>query len=738
MIENRHLEVLAPAGDLKTLKAAIMAGADAVYFGGEMFGARAYAHNFSYEDAEAGISFAHARGKRTYLTVNTLLKSLEIEKKVYDYLKAYYEAGLDAVLVQDFGLMQLIRAYFPEMRLHISTQVNVTSEYGAEFFKKLGAKRIVLARELSLSEIKKIHDSCNIELECFAHGALCMSYSGQCLMSSMIGGRSGNRGRCAQPCRKCYDLEDSTNKLSGRYPLSLKDLCTIDDVKDLYDAGASSLKIEGRMKSPDYVAAVARAYRWAADIAESGEDFDKKKLSEEKRVLIQTGTRGGSTDGYLHSHNDTDMVSLTDSAFKTNAAPVVSLSEEKINAIATLTARVGEPLKIEIEESKALDINKTSNTRDSSKINGYAEESLTEDGLRNVSILGPVIDKAKKPRDIRSELSEKISRAGDDRIQIDQVLFDMDTDAFVPVGVVKDLRRKAVYEFLGGVTVERDEPLPFKPIKESKKAAKAEKRPQILITCISEEQLKEAADFKPEGFSVIIALNFELYRRIDNSMIEGRNYYLCLPDILRFDRNFSIDDEEIKRLFSGLVVSSFDEIEYVRTRLIGMPFITEQRVYSWSDRSRRQIMNLGAEYISAPVELNEKELSHLDNSSSFIMVYGRTPVMYTATCQHKNADGCDKKQTCVLLRDERGAEFPVINYCSYCTNVVYNSLPTSLLPYYSHIKEMGAAGVRFDFTLETGTEVKNILNTFMRNAIEGRDEDVAAEVTRGHFHRGAE
>ncbi|MGN0240616.1 MAG: U32 family peptidase [Candidatus Weimeria sp.] len=720
MIENRHLEVLAPAGDLKTLKTAILSGADAVYFGGEMFGARAYAHNFSYEDAEAGISFAHARGRRTYLTVNTLLKSLEIEKKVYDYLKAYYESGIDAVLVQDIGLMQLIRAYFPELRLHISTQVNVTSEYGAEFFKKLGARRIVLARELSLAEIRKIHDSCDIELECFAHGALCMSYSGQCLMSSMIGGRSGNRGRCAQPCRKCYELKGSSKKLSGRYPLSLKDLCTIEDVKALYEAGASSLKIEGRMKSPEYVAAVASTYRWAADIAESGEDFDKKELSEKRKALISAGTRGGSTDSYLHSHNDSSMISLKDSAFKTNAALALPLSEEKINARAKLTARVGEPLRIEIEESRP-------------------EGAVSEAESEKVSVSGPVVDKAKKPRDIKACLSEKISRTGDDRILIDQVSFDMDPDAFVPASVVKDLRRRAVCEFLGGLTIERDEPLPFEPLTESQMTEKARKSlKQILITCVSEEQLNEASRFKPDGFSVIIAVNFELYKRLDASRIKGRDFYLCLPDILRFDKNFSIDDDEVKSLFSGLVVSSFDEIEYVRKRLAEMPFITEQRVYSWSDRSRRQIMSLGAEFISAPVELNEKELSHLDNSSSFITVYGRTPLMYTAACQHKNADGCDKKQTCVFLKDERGAEFPVINYCSFCTNVVYNSLPTSLLPYCSHIAKMGAAGVRFDFTLETGKEVKNILNTFMRNAMEGRNEDVTAEVTRGHFHRGAE
>jgi putative protease len=217
----------------------------------------------------------------------------------------------------------------------------------------------------------------------------------------------------------------------------------------------------------------------------------------------------------------------------------------------------------------------------------------------------------------------------------------------------------------------------------------------------------------------------------------GKGFYLCLPDILRFDRNFSTVDEEIKKLFAGVVVSSFDEIEYVQERLDGMPFICDERIYSWSDRSRNEILKTGAMAISAPYELNDKELRHLDNSSSFMTAYGRTPVMYTATCQHKNADGCDRRQTTLFLRDERKAEFPVVNFCSSCTNVVYNSLPTSLLPYIKQIEQMGFKGLRIDFTVEDRKEVKDVLSIFSKN-IDGATDDVRADVTRGHFHRGAE
>ncbi|MQN01474.1 MAG: U32 family peptidase [Lachnospiraceae bacterium] len=707
MNEKRKLEVLAPAGDLKTLKAALVAGADAVYFGGEMFGARAYAHNFSLADAEAGISFAHARGKRTYLTVNTLLKTKEIEDKVYDYLKDYYNAGIDGVLVQDIGLMQLIRAYFPELRLHISTQASVTSIYGARFFKNLGAKRIVLARELSLSEIKNIHDNCDIELECFAHGALCMSYSGQCLMSSMIGGRSGNRGRCAQPCRKCYELEGAENSLNGDYPLSLKDLCTIEDVKALYDAGAMSLKIEGRMKSPEYVAMASSMYRWAADYAESGCLPEKKELSAVKTKLIAAGTRGGSTDKYLYSHNDSDMVSITDSSFRSSQVPDTLPKEKTREVIGVLTARIGKPIRLTIENDES-----------------------------KVTVAGPVTERARKPKDIAEELTEKISRTGDGRIDIGNVILDIDKDAFIPVGVVKDLRRKAVFEFLGGVNVKRGECLPFKPLED--RYHKNRESDQILITCISKEQLEAVGDFDAGDFSVIIAINYELYRRLPARYFKGKGFWLCLPDILRFDRDFSIDDDEVRRIFDGVIVQTYDEIEYVKERLSGMPFITDTRIYSWSDRSRKSIMSDGPEFISAPIELNQKELKHLDNSSSILSIYGRTPVMYTSACQHKNADGCDRRQTLLFLKDERKAGFPVINYCSFCTNVVYNSVPTSLLPYVHDILSMGFAGVRFDFTTENAKQVKEVLNIFIKNIYESARADVSYDVTRGHFHRGAE
>ena len=256
-------ELLAPAGCYESMTAAFAAGADAVYIGGSRFGARAYAENPDEDLLKRAIDYAHEKNRRLYLTVNTLLKDDELDG-LYDYLNPYYREGLDAVIVQDLGVLRYIRDVFPGLDIHASTQMGITSAYGARFLKELGATRIVTARELSLEEIRGIHESTDIEIESFIHGALCFCYSGQCLLSSMIGGRSGNRGRCAQPCRLPYDLYENgkrVNKKEKQYLLSPKDICTLELLPQLIESGVYSMKIEGRMKRPEYAAGVVRIYR---------------------------------------------------------------------------------------------------------------------------------------------------------------------------------------------------------------------------------------------------------------------------------------------------------------------------------------------------------------------------------------------------------------------------------------------------------------------------------------------
>lgn len=315
-----RVEILAPAGSMECLKAAITAGADAVYTGGALFGARAYAHNLTEEELLEAIDYVHLHGRRLYLTVNTLIKDREMEKQMYDYLLPYYRQGLDAVIVQDIGLFRFIRKHFPDLPIHASTQMTLTGVDGAKFLEKEGAQRIVTSRELSMAEVKKIADETELEIESFVHGALCYCYSGQCLFSSFIGGRSGNRGQCAQPCRLLYRTPEAKRP---QYLLSLKDICTLELIPEMIESGIYSFKIEGRMKKPEYAAAVAFQYRKYADLylkyyeeCPAEEDpvaYAMKKYrvrEEDRQMLLDLYNRGGFHTGYYHTQNGREMISL--------------------------------------------------------------------------------------------------------------------------------------------------------------------------------------------------------------------------------------------------------------------------------------------------------------------------------------------------------------------------------------------------------------------------------------------
>ncbi len=306
----RHAtELLAPAGSYDSLKAAVSAGADAVYLGGSRFGARAYADNFSEDELCRAIRYAHLHSCNLYLTVNTLLKDQELEE-LGTYLRPYYETGLDGVIVQDLGVVSYIRDYFPELPVHASTQMTILGAGGAAFLKELGVTRIVTARELSLEEIREIHETVDIEIESFIHGALCYCYSGQCLFSSMLGGRSGNRGRCAQPCRLPYQVKAGGKVLNSSeeaYLLSPKDMCTIELLPKILEAGVCSLKIEGRMKRPEYTAGVVRIYRKYLDrYLEYGREGYQVKKEVFPKDIIRC-----ETDGNLYLLQDPDILPET-------------------------------------------------------------------------------------------------------------------------------------------------------------------------------------------------------------------------------------------------------------------------------------------------------------------------------------------------------------------------------------------------------------------------------------------
>lgn len=334
--EEIMIELLAPAGSSESLRAAVNAGADAVYIGGSMFGARAYADNPDQAALVDGIEFCHLHGRKLYMTVNTLLKEKELQNSLYEYLLPYYENGVDGLIVQDFGVVQFVQEHFPGLEVHASTQMTVTGAEGARLLQQQGITRVVPARELSLQEIRQIIEQTGIEVETFIHGAMCYCYSGQCLMSSMIGGRSGNRGRCAQPCRLPYTLtEGQTNQKENPYLLSMKDMCTLDLLPDLIDCGIASLKIEGRMKRPEYTAGVVSIYRKYIDLYQQKGRKNYRVQEDDRRLLMDLYNRGGFSKGYYQVHNGPEMMSMKrPNHFGTEAVLIKQAAKGKVKGIA--------------------------------------------------------------------------------------------------------------------------------------------------------------------------------------------------------------------------------------------------------------------------------------------------------------------------------------------------------------------------------------------------------------------
>jgi putative protease len=422
--KNFKPELLSPAGNYEGFLACIKAGADAVYLGGRKYGARAFADNFSDEEILRAIKYAHLFDVKVYLTVNTLIKEREFEDCI-EYLKPFADAGIDAFIVQDLGLMQAVKKNFPNIDLHVSTQAFCESAYSFELFKELGASRIVPARELSLEEIKEIKKSSDLEIETFIHGAMCYSYSGQCLFSSTLGGRSGNRGRCAGPCRQPYTPFFDGKTYSEQYILSMKDQCTVQILDKLIEAGIDSFKIEGRMKSAEYTAFVTSIYRKYIDRYFADKDnysVDKKDIEKLNTVFIRTkiGT------GYYLTHSSKDMITIDNPAYASKDDHLIKEIKEKyidnpkkapISGYCYI--KVGEPMMLSLT---------------------YKDKSITA--------MGPIAEKSIKSATTEESVNKQLSKLGDTPFVFENLTIDSDSDAFVPVSVINDLRRRAAEELL--------------------------------------------------------------------------------------------------------------------------------------------------------------------------------------------------------------------------------------------------------------------------------------------------
>ncbi len=705
---------------MASLMAAVNAGADAVYMGGTRFGARAFAENPDDSGLMAALDYVHLHGRKLFLTVNTLFKENELEDELIPFLEPLYQQGLDAVIVQDHGVMALIREAFPELPLHVSTQATVCDSFGVRALTELGTGRIVLPRELSLQEIAAIYRETGAELEVFIHGALCYCYSGQCLMSSFLGGRSGNRGRCAQPCRLPY---------RNGHLLNLKDLCTLDRLPELLAAGAYSLKVEGRMKSPEYTGGVIGIYRKYLDKLLEGREYRVEE--RDRQMLSALFDRGGFTDGYLNAPRKTDMV------FVGEKPAFVTATEESLDRIrkAYLGERpVGIRGRLSLSRGKValLELSRNGVTVRVSgdPVQTAAGRPLTEEGLR-----------------------QQLDRLGDSGFFWEQLDVELEEGCFMPLSRLNALRREAAEELKRRLTEsfrregKAAEPSPIPAGKRNaaeKPILRAELDDQALLDTVLD--FPEVRELILQGEYVPPTALAELAERVHAA---GRRLFYALPYVFRLEeqRYFEGFLPELKASgCDGFLLRSLDELVWAKEQHLPGLLHTDAGVYAWNSRALRFLKERGAAGYTYPREPHGAELElPYQGLSREMILYGRIPMMVSAQCAAGTQGKCLRVQghpavnapAFTPLKDRTGALMPVEHRCRFCTTVIYNALPLWL----ADEKLPAAERYRLSFTDEGPAETRSLLERICR----GLGGDAAAlkppegfAFTRGHFRKGVQ
>ena len=712
---NRDVEILAPAGSMECLRAAVAAGADAIYLGGTKFGARAYAQNLSEEDLVQAIEYVHIHGRKIYMTVNTLLKDRELNE-LYAYLLPYYKAGLDGVIVQDIGAVKFIEEYFPEMPVHASTQMTITNTLGADFLKRYGITRVVPARELSLKEIRDMKKQTGLEMECFVHGALCYCYSGQCLLSSMIGGRSGNRGQCAQPCRLPYQTE-------GKKPadlMSLKDLCTIDILPELIDAGIDSFKIEGRMKQPEYVYTVVKMYRKYADqylkLQKEGKGKSSYHVSEaDKRELLATYQRRGYCEGYYYQHNGKDMVSLKrpkngrDGSAEEKPWQDIKV-QEKINGILTLS--VGNRAKLTVSC-----------------------------GDVTAECIGQEVQAAQKQPLDPARIEKQMRKTGNTEFTFDNLEILVEGNVFLPMQALNELRREGIEELTEQIQMQyrREEAgcgmktatAGFDSDADGVTETAGKKECCISASVQNKAQLDTAVNSKIQYIYLEEDVEFERE--------DGVQYFLAMPYIFRENtiKRYEKMYTEIEKKYDGILIRNWESYAWLKRHEYQKEIRSDYNLYIFNRKTKEELRRLGIARGTASVELNDRELARIGIEEQVFIAYGYQPVMISAGCIQKTSASCDGKGGVLSISDRYQKKFAVRRYCRDCYNVMYNSAPLFLADKAEEVHALAPAELRLDFTTESSGQVKEICHAYTLAFEKGcKTEPPMQDYTRGHFKRG--
>ncbi|MBQ7573744.1 MAG: U32 family peptidase [Clostridia bacterium] len=685
---KREIELLAPAGNTLSLHAAVQSGADAVYIGGPMFNARQSAQNFSIDRIKQEADYCHLYGVDLHIAVNTLMKEREIGR-LLDYVYQLNDAGVDALIVQDLGAVELIKKACPELPIHASTQMTVTSYEGVRYLEDMGVDRVVLARELSADEISNIVQRANAEIEVFVHGAICMCYSGQCLMSSIIGGRSANRGRCAQPCRLLYTLTDNTSTNIEAYALSPKDMALIDELKTLKEIGVASLKIEGRLKRPEYVSAVTGIYRKYLD-------YPSKVSKEDYKELKDAFSRSGFTKGYFKAQLGADMMS-----HKTPG----NVSGNVFSPDATERAKDGANIrKIPIYMSAELKKNEP-----------LALTVYDEDGY-SVSVSGAQIPEPAINRAMDSDrLKEQLMKLGNTPFATEHIDISVDDGITVPVKEINALRRDAVDKLISSRTRREGREKVLIDIKKENNKDK-NTTPQLVAQCYSYDSYKACVDL---GIDTVY-INREMSKNAD------KNAVIKASPIYRY--------EDIKNE-SVLVSSPAAAYAYRGKKLYGDFRLNVYNSYTadiFSDFER----------VTISPELNLHEIREVINNTKAkteVIGYGRLELMIMKNCPIKALSKCQNHRQIYSLKDRKGEQFPII-CTSDCTPILLNSKPLFMADKMGDLLSLGADAIRLVFTVEDAQTVRRIVNAYKRALAGEKVENIFKEnsFTRGHFYRGVE
>lgn len=776
-MKKSKYEILAPAGDMNALRAAVSAGANAVYLGYDEFSARAKAKNFNKKELEEAVKFAHLRNVKIYVTFNILIADFEI-KRAMESIKMLHDIGVDALILQDIGIADRIRKDFPDFELHASTQMAVNNFYGAAFLKEMGFSRVVLARETPFFEVEKIKEL-DIDIETFIHGALCVCYSGECLMSSMIGGKSGNRGECAQACRRSYEILDfHKNKIARRlYYISPKDLNTLDDVAKVINAGGYSLKIEGRMKNPEYVYTLVSSYKKA---------LEGKLKIEDKENTEQVFNRG-FTKGFFNGDFGNNFISSDRpdnrgveigkviSIFKNFAKVVFSVDVfegdglefesnkgrfgfkvrefykfgEEVNLVLhkmptegskinrTYSKKLYEKVDDKIENynfKRNLDLDLNINIGENPKINGKTE------GFETNYELDKKVEVAKKSGLSREKVLENISKTGDSIFEVRSVDLNLDEGAFLPISAINEMRREVVKKLENKILEKSINRVlnPYNFVERSNRAKIKSKDSKIKVFFNKFEDL-DKTNLSNIDEIIIRAKDLEKfkkkYKREVSIYLDKFYSYRELENL----RNYILKDKVVE----GVWINNLSE--YYIFKDDDVKINADIGLNIFNSNSAEFFYNLGLNSITISPELNSRQIQEIvkNNSVDFNLIsYGRVPVMTMKHCPYSVVKNCVDERDCpsckyknYLLRDEKNVDFEVLRQNTFTE--IFNSYPILLDEYVNRLKKnnVNLLILADEFTDEVINLYKNYNDKDFEN-IKKKIENKYGQVTKGHINRG--